>query len=698
MELRIADTFTESLARLTSDEQKSVKNTAFDLQMNPASPGMNFHRLEKPKDKNFFSIRINDDIRLILHRTQNSVLLCYVDHHDKAYRWAERRKLETHPKTGAAQFVEIRERVEDVVVTRYIESDLKTLTTSTQKPLLFTGITDDEMMSYGIPIDWLEIVKEANEDSLLEIVDHLPQEAAEALLELATGGKPKLAITAQPGTDPFDHPDAMRRFRVMTDIDALSQALDYPWDKWTVFLHPAQRQIIEREYTGPARVSGSAGTGKTIVALHRAVFLVRKSKEYRVLLATFSETLANVLHDRMRRLISNEPRLAERLEVKSLTSVGIRLYTQQFGKPELLSSEQLKNIVIEVLSEFPHTKFSASFLLNEWREIVDTWQLSSWESYRDVRRLGRKTRLSEKVRQSLWEIFEVINKRVSTSGLITNAGLFTCLTQYYTSGGRAPFDFVVIDESQDITASQLSFLATIGLNKPECLFFAGDLGQRIFQTPFSWKSVGVDIRGRSKSLSVNYRTSHQIRQHADHLLDPELKDVDGITETRNGTISVFNGPTPEFKAFADPISEQEGISKWILNRLNDKVTAHEIGLIVRSEKELSRAKNAVELTGMPYRILDQQMTQISGSICICTMHLAKGLEFRSVVVMACDDQILPLQERIEEVTDEADLEEVYATERHLLYVAVTRARDHLIVTSGGPASEFIDDLKITKRN
>jgi superfamily I DNA/RNA helicase len=484
----------------------------------------------------------------------------------------------------------------------------------------------------------------------------------------------------------------------MTDIDALSQALDYPWDKWTVFLHPAQRQIIEREYTGPARVSGSAGTGKTIVALHRAVFLAKKSQESRVLLATFSETLANVLHDRMRRLISNEPRLAERLEVKSLTSVGIRLYTQQFDRPELLSPEQLKNIVTEVASEFPHTKFSASFLMNEWREIVDTWQLSSWESYRDVRRLGRKTRLSEKVRHALWEIFEVINKRISTSGLITSAGLFTCLTQHYTSGGRSPFDFVVIDESQDITASQLSFLAAIGLNKPECLFFAGDLGQRIFQTPFSWKSVGVDIRGRSKSLSVNYRTSHQIRQHADHLLDPELKDVDGITETRNGTISVFNGPTPEFNEFADPISEQEGISKWILSRLNDKVTAHEIGVIVRSEKELSRAKNAVELTGMPYRILDQQMTQISGSICICTMHLAKGLEFRSVVVMACDDQIIPLQERIEEVTDEADLEEVYATERHLLYVAVTRARDHLIVTSGGPASEFIDDLKITKRN
>jgi superfamily I DNA/RNA helicase len=361
--------------------------------------------------------------------------------------------------------------------------------------------------------------------------------------------------------------------------------------------------------------------------------------------------------------------------------------------PKMLNSEQLFKIIDEVASALPPTKFSTSFLANEWWEIVDTWQLSSWESYRDVRRLGRKTRLSEKLRQTLWAIFAEVNDRVSAGGWISNAGWFTRLASTFKAERRSPFDYIVIDESQDITASQLGFLAALAAGKPEALFFAGDLGQRIFQAPFSWNAVGVDIRGRSRTLTVNYRTSHQIRQHADHLLGPEVADVDGVSETRKGTISVFNGPAPEFNEYADERVEAEEVSKWVAARLAEGVSSNEIGVIVRSGHELARAKQAVELTGKGYRVLDDHTTVTGTGIAICTMHLAKGLEFRSVVVMACDDQIVPLQQRIEEITDEADLEEVYATERHLLYVAITRARDHLLVSSAGAASEFMDDLR-----
>jgi hypothetical protein len=692
-EFRIADTFTDSLGRLTPDEQRSVKNTAFDLQMNPASPGMNFHRLEKPRDKNFFSVRINDDIRLILHRTAISLLLCYVDHHDRAYRWAERRKLETHPKTGAAQFVEIRERIEEVIIPVYIPQELPSVPTRSPRPRLFDDVPDDELLGYGVPPDWLNAVREADEDSLMELVGHLPREANEALLELATGGKPKPAVTVVPTTNPFDHPDAQRRFRLMTDVEALRQALDYPWDKWIVFLHPAQRQLIERTYTGPARVSGSAGTGKTIVALHRAVFLAQKSPEARVLLATFSETLANSLHDRMRRLLTGEPRLAERLEVGALSKVGLRLYSQQFGVPTLLTTEKIADIMGQAAASAGEAKFSAAFLISEWREVVDAWQLKTWESYRDFRRLGRKTRLSEKVRQSLWSIFEKANTRVADSGSISDADLFTRLAGHYKAGARVPYDHVVVDESQDVTAAQLAFLAALGAGKPESLFFAGDLGQRIFQTPFSWKSVGVDIRGRSRTLTVNYRTSHQIRQRTDLLLGSALSDVDGETETRKGTISAFDGAPPEIRVWRDIQAEMAGVAEWIRQRVAVGLVPHEVGVIVRSEAEIARAIAAVEAAGQPYRVLDDHMVLATGKVCICTMHLAKGLEFRAVVVMACDDQILPSQVRIDAITDEADLEEVYATERHLLYVAVTRARDLLLVSSAVHGSEFLDDLQ-----
>ena len=338
MEFRIADTFTGSLGRLASEEQKAVKTTAFDVQLNPAHPGLQFHKLERAKDPNFWSIRVSRDVRIIVHRTGTSLLLCYVGHHDDSYQWAERRKLETHPKTGAAQFVEIRERVEEIAIPRYVEA------TPAPKPPLFAGIHDSELLAYGVPSEWLPDVRNATEESLLKLADHLPREAAETLLELATGAIPQpvppvpippLPELAVPTTKSFQHPDAQRRFRLIGSAEELEQALDYPWEKWTVFLHPAQRELVERDFNGPARVAGSAGTGKTIVAVHRAVYLARKYPESRLLLTTFSEPLSNALGTKLRHLIGNQPRLGERIEVHSLNAVGKRLYQRNIGKPRL---------------------------------------------------------------------------------------------------------------------------------------------------------------------------------------------------------------------------------------------------------------------------------------------------------------------------------------------------------------------------
>ena len=329
MAFLIADTFTDSLARLTGDEQKAVKTTAFDLQLDPANPGMQFHKLDKAKDKNFWSVCVSSDIRLIVHRTDGSLLLCYVDHHDKAYQWGKSRKLQTHPKTGAAQLVEIRETVQEIVIPTYVEATTPLPVIKQQS--LFANLSDDDLLGYGVPTEWLTDVRSATEDSLFTLTEHLPAEASEALLELATGGKPRVSQPATSAASPFDHPDAQRRFRVMGNVEELQRALDFPWEKWTVFLHPEQRQWVERDYSGPARVSGSAGTGKTIVALHRAVHLARANPNARVLLTTFSDTLASALQTKLKRLLSNEPRLGERLDVYSLNAIGLRLYKQHVG-------------------------------------------------------------------------------------------------------------------------------------------------------------------------------------------------------------------------------------------------------------------------------------------------------------------------------------------------------------------------------
>lgn len=705
----ISNTFTTGLGRLTADEQKAAKTTAFDLRMNPWNPGLSLHRLDKARDKNFWSVRVNADIRIIVHRTPGSQLLCYVDHHDRAYDWAERRKIEAHPTTGAVQIVEIRETVREVVVPVYTQAQAPIA-----KPLLFDRHSDVDLLGCGVPPDWIDDVRRADEDSLLTLADHLPGEAAEALLEIATGGSPKqkeavlLTQMLSPGEETSEfalglsHPDAQRRFRVMDSVEELERALDAPWDKWTVFLHPEQRDGIERSYTGPARVSGSAGTGKTVVALHRAVWLARVNPEARVLLATFSGPLAQALEKLLRRLIGNEPRVAERIEVCALDTLAMRLHQAQLGGPEgaltLASRDDVRALLEEASSAVGGHKFGVSFLVAEWEQIVDGWQIEGWEAYRDVPRLGRRTRLPEPQRATLWQIFERVRSGLAERGLKTSAAVFQALAASLAGDRRPPYDFAVVDEAQDVSVTQLRFFAALGAGRPNALFFAGDLGQRIFQAPFSWKALGVDIRGRSRKLRVNYRTSHQIRRQADRLLGPEVSDVDGNRESRRDAISVFNGPPPSVRTFPTVEGETAATSAWLAEQIGGGVRPHEIGIFVRSSSELPRAQAVADRARVPYRVLDDKLAPSSDAASIGTMHLAKGLEFRVVSVMACDDEVLPLQERIEQVGDDADLQEVYETERHLLYVACTRARDALWVSGVEPASEFLGDMGMAPKD
>jgi superfamily I DNA/RNA helicase len=693
MQFRIADTFTDSLGRLTGQEQKAVKTTAFDLQLDTANPGLRFHKLDRAKDRNFWSVRVNDDIRLIVHRTASSLLLCYVGHHDDAYAWAERRKIERHPTTGAAQLVEIRERIEEIAIQTPAGAPAAIPVPAVPKPPLFDRVSDDALLAYGVPREWLGPARSATEDTLLDLADHLPQEAAEALLNLATGTTPEPPKSPPPDADPFRHPDALRRFRVMANVEELERALDYPWEKWAVFLHPAQRHLVERDYNGPTRISGSAGTGKTIVALHRAAFLARKHPKARILVTTFSKALANALKTKLHHLVGNEPDIAGRIAVHPITGIGYQMHAEAFGQPTIASPVQVQTLLREASAKIEGQRFSPQFLFGEWSDVVDAWQLRTWEAYRDVARLGRKTRIGGRQREALWAMFEDVRAGLARRNVVTWAGVFGRLTDHLRSGGKRPFDFAVVDEAQDLAVAECRFLAALSSGRPDGLFFTGDLGQRIFQQPFSWKSLGVDVRGRSHTLRINYRTSHQIRSQADRLLPSSIADVDGNAEDRRGTVSVFNGPPPTIEIFDSADQEAAAVGRWIAARLDDGVQAHEVGVFVRSEGQLRRARAAAKASGAAAVELGDKVEITPGRVSISTMHLAKGLEFRAVAVMACDDEIVPLQERIETIADDADLEDIYDTERHLLYVACTRARDHLLVTGVAPASEFLDDFR-----
>jgi hypothetical protein len=571
----IADTFVTSLARLTASEQKAVKTTAFDLQVSPALPGLQFRRLDRARDKNSWSVRAGADIRVIVHRTAGSLVLCYADHHDKAYAWAERRRLETHPGTGAVQIVEVRETVQEIVIPHYTQEVIRPL----------AGVDATLLHELGVPQEWIGDIREADEDLLLEIADHLPSEAAESILRLAAGEHVEPAPTVAPG-DPYRHPDALRRFRSVVDTpQELADALGAPWATWSVFLHPEQKALVERTYAGPARISGSAGTGKTVVAVHRTVHLAMSTADSRILLTTFSEPLARDLRNRLKLLLRRDPRAAERIDVETLSRVATRLSNGWPGRtPSLLEDAELHGIVPEVLAESDVTsqRITPAFLSDEWRTVVDAWNVQTWEAYRDIPRIGRRTRLSQAQRQEAWRLLARIRERVEQLGSATESGLLHALADKMTDAGAAPYDYVIVDEAQDLSVAQLRFLAAVSSDRTNALFLCGDLGQQIFRLPFSWRALGIDVRGNSHILRVNYRTSHQIRSTADLLLDRSLRDADGNEVARTGTVSMFNGPAPEVKVFADQPQESGHVADWITNLLREGFSASEVALFARS--------------------------------------------------------------------------------------------------------------------
>ena len=656
---RIADTFYDSLNKLSQQEQKIVKQSAFDFQRDPSQASFSMHKVERGRDPNLWTARVNRDIRMVVHKKGGDTLLAWVGHHDNAYRWAETRRIESHPKTGAVQIVEARETIEDVITKRYVEEAIL-------KPRLFSGETDDVLLSWGVPTDWLETVRKATEDTVVEIALHLPGEAQEALMAAATGERP-VTVPPEEIADPWDHPDALRRFRTVENIDELKRALDSPWEKWSVFLHPAQQEFVDRNFNGPARVVGSAGTGKTVVALHRAARLAKGNT--RVLLTTFNRRLADQLSEKIA-LVSDQATRSN-IDVAPLDGLIVRMHAERFDETEIVDEQTLRQMLVQATLA-NKIDVDPDFLFDEWRLIIDAWDVRDAVTYKELPRLGRKVRMIASRRDALWEVFSSVRLALAHRKLTTEAQLAHDLRK----SGEFPYAHVVIDEAQDISVPELMLLGAAVGSLPNGLFFAGDIGQRIFRAPFPWTAAGVDVRGRSRSLKVNYRTSHQIRLQSEKLLPETLIEADGAAESRLGVTSVFEGPVPQIQSFENRDLEIAALKKWLNGFSKQGIKPTEMAILVRQNASIAPLKDQISIP----------------NLVIMSMHEAKGSEFRVVAAVCLDHNILPDDQRFLAAKDESQLDEVMTTERHLLYVAATRARDHLWLSGVEPISEFLNDL------
>lgn len=683
----VAQSFMKQLKRLTEREQGMVSNAVLGLQYDPTAARHNLHKVDG--NAGWWSAYVNGDLRIILRRQvggKSLMVICWADHHDAAYRWARNHVLNQHPATGAMQLVEIPEVVAEAPAPMQAE----------RPPCEKLGLSQDDLLAYGIPALWVEHVLHAkSEDELLEIGEHLPPDAAEAVLKIAVGEKPELPPPAEPSEE---GPVAVRLFEsarekqawwVVTDDQDLKEALqDAAWDAWCVYLHPSQRAIAEKTYKSAYRVSGSAGTGKTVVALHHARHILRTQPGAMVLVATFSENLAADLNYRVKPLM--RPRELERCDTRTFRAFGLETFDKiEPDHPHVLEDSELKEIagrVVDANKGLLPKGIQPAFAVSEFERVVDTRGLVVWEAYRDALRRGVRRRLSEERRAALWKVFEIVRRALRQNGQMTANEMFWRLAAFFKDypGRFRLYTHIVVDESQDLCEAELAFLGAYAQGEAG-LFFAGDIGQRIIRYPFPWTPFGIDLRGKSKVLKVNYRTTRQIRSVADRLMADKMTDADDIVQERKGTISLLSGPKPVFRQFADVESEIDGVAEW-LDKLHDEqhVESQAIAIFCRSDKECERARAAVAKSKYAGVVMPPKL---------CSMLDAKGLEYQAVVVMACDADVIPSPERLAEADMIAGLEEIYDTERNLLYVACTRARDYLLVTSAGTPSELLLDMK-----
>lgn len=678
----IADTFTKSLTSLSPQDQNLVKQSAFDFQLNPANPGAQFHRLDKVRDKNLWSFRVNRDLRMIVYKNSGDLILCYADHHDKAYSWAENRQLEPNPDTGAMQLVEVHERVEEVVkrIVREIE----------EEPPLFKKYAADYLLALGVPRRWLDAVYYVGETGFLELIDHLPQEASENLLKLANH-HPVPRPVVMLGQDPFLHPDAQRRFRVIDkDQQLLRQALNAPWEQWLVFLHPSQQDLVEKDFTGSAKVSGGAGTGKTVVALHRAAHLARENPGARILLTTYSTTLATRLNYNLELLLPEAGSERRAITVTPLHRLTKNLWEARTGRTfALLTDKGLTQRLEHLNREVGSEEFSLAFLTAEWTQVVDPNGIGNWEDYKSVTRTGRGTPLGIRQRLQAWNIFDALQQDLRTEGFMSFERLCFETAKLLEAEPGVFFDHVIADEVQDFGPAELTLLrALVRLTKND-LFLAGDVGQRIYKVGSSYAAAGIDVRGRAAVLRLNYRTTEQIRRYADSILPEELADVDGNSETRH-TISLLSGPKPEVRGFGSAEEEIRYLAEQLQTWLTNGYRACDIAIFARTHQILKqRAQVVLDLCGLRGAYLNDEDPPSPSDVSLGTMHRAKGLEFRIVVVMGCEADQLPLAAALGSVDDEAARRDFTERERHLLYVANTRAREHLTLTYAGAPSAFL---------
>ncbi len=732
----IAAGYFPAYAELPRKAQRKADEFIRKFTTDPKQASIHYEPLHATADRQLRSVRIGDDYRAIIRAPEKGdvFLLLWVDHHDEAYRWAQSKRIEVHPSTGTIQVFDVDAASRAITGgDEEPEEPEPPETLEYEEKRLFSDFSDEQLFTGGLPRPLIPAVRALyTEGDLDRLMPHLPQEARDLLTGLAAGfdydaviqeildrpeptpapaaeAKPK-PKTVPPPVDTSDIQAALERestqreFKLVDGSFDLDKALTYPLDVWRVYLHPSQRKVVRAQTKGPLRVTGGAGTGKTVVAMHRAAFLVRevfKGPDDRVLVTTFTRNLAQDISDQLAKLL--EPDELARIEVRNLDAWANQ-YLRDRGKPmRLASNEAIDKAWRSAIDLYGVEGFDKAFCKTEWEHVIQEQDLREVGAYARAVRKHRGKPLSRPDRRKLWDVFEEYRSALESQGCAEAVDILRAARKELEASDAPPrYRSVVVDETQDMGTEALRLIRTIaGPERPNDLFLVGDSHQRIYGRPAPLSHSGINIRGRrSYELRINYRTTAAISRWAYRILGSgEYDDLDEGKVHGRGYVSLRSGNKPIVRHFENVAEEREFVVEEVRALLGEGTPADRICIVSRVKNMLSGGIGpALEKAGIDYEILERERPRRT-SVRLATMHRVKGLEFPHVFVTSVTEGFMPLSSAVDDDDPvQARLAEV--RERCLLYVAASRARDALYVTSYGTPSPFLVtvDAKDTARD
>ena len=682
MKLYLGDKCWDKLFELPKNVQLRVRDFQRKFKENPFSPAINLEKIASFEDDSLRTARIDDTYRAIIGvASGDTYCLLYIDHHDEAMRWAQHKRFAWNSYTNSFQVTSI--TMEEVVEQRGKERD----------DTVFAKYTDEQLLRIGVPEHQLPLVRSIKDmDDLEKAESSLSGDVFEYLFYLMDDGTDINNIITEVEAGKEQDGDSTinnkRNFIEITDDEELERVIAEGTEKWQIFLHPSQRLLVEKSYAGSLKVTGGGGTGKTVAAIHRLKKLTEKGPMKSVLYTTFTRTLIKNISSRVRSMgIKSENCVIETIDKLALDmakTYGLIPQTAtvlDYGPSSRTSEEIWDGIVTDNLSQF-----DTRFLKREYLDVIVYNNNKTIDDYYRQSRTGRTQPVNRKQRTEIWNLVEQYVARKKESQLYDRNEIFNLIANHLNENGIHPFKHVIADEIQDFSNPELRFLRALVEEGPDDLFLVGDPYQRIYNNrKIAFSQVGINVRGkRSKRLRVNYRTTEEIKRAATNVVNGcAFDDFDGSPESLAGYVSLMHGDRPEYKIYDNRNEEIAAIIDFIRMCRENGIEYKDIVVASYIKDSIKPVQDALHRNNIPYKNLMNEGTGNDNGVNLSSFHNMKGLEFKVVILSDVNKKTFPYLPYGFEGLDEIEKKNHLMNQKALMYVAITRAMQKVLITGSG---------------